>query len=48
MRQLCHFFRVDAHYGTRVARKLGVDVSAFTPGTMQELKHETAAGTAKA
>jgi catalase len=30
MRQLCHFFRADPDYGMRVARHLGVDVSAFT------------------
>jgi catalase len=48
MRQLCHFFRADADYGTRVAKKLGVDVSAFAPGSMQELKHEAATGAARA
>ena len=28
LRQLCHFFRADPDYGTRVATKLGVDVDA--------------------
>lgn len=32
MRQLCHFFRADPDYGMRVARKLGIDVSAMMPG----------------
>ena len=27
--QLCHFFRADQDYGARVAKALGVDVSAF-------------------
>lgn len=27
MRQLCHFFRADEDYGTRIAEKLGIDVS---------------------
>lgn len=31
MRQLCHFFRADMDYGQRIARKLGIDVSAFLP-----------------
>jgi catalase len=30
MRMLCHFFRADADYGTRLARKLGIDISAMT------------------
>lgn len=30
MRQLCHFYRADPDYGMRVAKHLGVDVSAFT------------------
>lgn len=28
-RMLCHFFRADPDYGTRIARKLGIDTSAF-------------------
>ena len=31
LRQLCHFFRVDPDYGTRVATKLGVDLAGMTP-----------------
>jgi catalase len=27
LRQVCHFFRADADYGTRVATKLGIDLS---------------------
>lgn len=48
VRQLCHFFRADPDYGTRVAKKLGVDLAAFAPGSMQELKHEAATGAARA
>ncbi|MCC6321881.1 MAG: catalase [Phycisphaerales bacterium] len=29
MRQLCHFFRADEDYGRRIAKKLGLDVSAM-------------------
>jgi len=29
MRQLCHFFRADPDYGMRIARKLGIDLSAI-------------------
>lgn len=29
MRQLCHFFRADENYGSRVAKHLGIDVSAM-------------------
>lgn len=29
-RMLCHFFRADPDYGTRLARKLGIDLSSFT------------------
>jgi catalase len=29
MRQLCHFFRADPDYGMRIARKLGIDMSAI-------------------
>ncbi len=28
MRQLCHFFRADEDYGSRVAKHLGIDVSS--------------------
>ncbi|MDG2200831.1 MAG: catalase [Phycisphaerales bacterium] len=28
-RQLCHFFRADPEYGTRIADKLGIDTSSF-------------------
>ncbi len=28
-RMLCHFFRADPDYGSRIAAKLGIDVSAF-------------------
>ena len=28
MRMVCHFARADADYGARVARKLGIDLSA--------------------
>jgi catalase len=30
MRMLCHFFRADVDYGTRISRKLGIDVSQMT------------------
>ncbi|MBL8874394.1 MAG: catalase [Phycisphaerae bacterium] len=29
MRMLCHFFRADADYGTRIATKLGIDLAAL-------------------
>jgi catalase len=29
MRMLCHFFRADADYGTRIAQKLGIDTNAL-------------------
>jgi catalase len=35
MRMLCHFFRVDMDYGTRIATKLGIDVNAM----MTEMKN---------
>lgn len=28
-RMICHFYRADADYGTRIAQKLGIDVQAF-------------------
>ncbi len=31
-RMLCHFFRADADYGTRIAKKLGIDISAMMNG----------------
>ena len=31
LRQLCHFFRADPDYGTRVANKLGVDLTGVKP-----------------
>jgi catalase len=36
-RQLCHFFRADAHLGAAVAKGLNVDVDAV----MRELEHES-------
>ena len=30
MRMLCHFFRADPDYGTRISRKLGIDLSQMT------------------
>ena len=39
LRQLCHFFRADEDYGTRVAAHLGIDVHA----AMAELKPEMTA-----
>jgi catalase len=29
LRQVCHFFRADPDYGTRVAKKLGIDLAEF-------------------
>lgn len=31
MRQVCHFYRADEDYGTRVAGKLGIDIAAMMP-----------------
>ncbi|MCG8403765.1 MAG: catalase [Phycisphaerales bacterium] len=33
MRQLCHFFRADEDYGTRIAEKLGVDIGEVIKNT---------------
>ncbi len=30
MLQICHFYRAEADYGTRVAKKLNIDLNAFT------------------
>jgi catalase len=35
MRQLCHFFRADPDYGTRVAKHLGIDVAAMMQAAAQ-------------
>jgi len=31
MRQLCHFFRADPDYGTRIAKKLNIDLGSMMP-----------------
>jgi catalase len=41
MRQLCHFFRADEDYGRRIAKHLGIDLSAL--GQHIELKGTVAA-----
>ncbi len=33
LRQVCHFYRADEDYGTRVAEKLGIDVAAMMEGS---------------
>jgi catalase len=35
MRQLCHFFRADPDYGTRVAKHLGIDMAAMMQAAAQ-------------
>lgn len=45
MRQLCHFFRADQDYGTRVAKALGVDLSAFTNGAQNTGHNGSSNGT---
>lgn len=31
LRMVCHFFRADADYGTRIAKLLGIDLTAMAP-----------------
>ena len=47
MRMLCHFARADADYGTRIAKKLGIDISGFNPSSVTEQRSQAAIGAAR-